>query len=102
MRKVNVRTLPLHTKKEVAVGLAFDVLNGKRSTTIIDKDGQVVNDERQHINTDSISRVFKNAEGVRWGMERDFDFMQNHNTYIAIVPVGDYGVGFATTFVPKA
>jgi uncharacterized protein (DUF1499 family) len=101
MRKVNVRTLPLHTKREVAVGLAFDVLNGKRSTTIIDKDGQVVNDERQVINPDTMSRVFKNAKDVRWYMERDFDFMQTHNTYIIVVPVGG-GVGFATTFVPKS
>ena len=32
-----VQSLPLHTRKEVAVGLGFDVLNGRRDSLEIDQ-----------------------------------------------------------------
>lgn len=67
-----VQTLPLHTRKETAVGLAFDVLNGRRESLEIDQFLTIKN-----LKEDS-NRIFKviccdTARDVREAVESLFD-----------------------------
>jgi hypothetical protein len=72
-----VNSLPLHTRKEVAVGLGFDVLNGRRDSLEIDQFLTIKSVE------DNSSRIFKEyplkviccdtAKDVRSAVELLFD-----------------------------
>ena len=67
-----VQSLPLHTRKEVAVGLGFDVLNGRRDSLEIDQFLTI-----KSVEPDS-SRIFKviccdTAKDVRSAVELLFD-----------------------------
>jgi hypothetical protein len=66
-----VSTLPLHTRKETAVGLAFDVLNGRRDSLELDQFLDIKN-----LKEDS-NRIFKaiscdTAKDVREAVELMF------------------------------
>ena len=67
-----VNSLPLHTRKEVAVGLGFDVLNGRRDSLEIDQFLTIESAD------DDSSRIFKviccdTAKDVRSAVESLFD-----------------------------
>ena len=74
-----VQTLPLHTRKEVAVGLGFDVLNGRRDSLEIDQFLTIKSVARlgSKVEPDS-RRIFKviccdTAKDVRSAVELLFD-----------------------------
>ena len=67
-----VQSLPLHTRKEVAVGLGFDVLNGRRDSLEID---QFLTIKSVEENSKEILRVIccDTAKDVRSAVELLFD-----------------------------
>ena len=67
-----VQSLPLHTRKEVAVGLGFDVLNGRRDSLEID---HFLNIKSVEDNNDGIlkARICNTANEVREAVELMFD-----------------------------
>ena len=67
-----VNSLPLHTRKEVAVGLGFDVLNGRRDSLEID---QFLTIKSVEDNPTAIFKVicFDTAKDVRSAVELLFD-----------------------------
>lgn len=95
---VNVRELPMHTKREVAVGHAFDVLNGKVESVMLDADAQPLDEAERNFYTiapDTMLSVKTNAKEIRKVIESDFGFIQGRDVKLLINKLGNSTIGIA-------
>ena len=95
---VNVRELPMHTKTEVAVGQAFDVLNGKVKSVMIDKDAQPLDEAERSfyiIAHKTMLSVETGDSDVREGIENDFKFIQSRDLKLLVTNLGSGTIGIA-------
>ena len=100
---VNVRELPMHTKMEVAVGHAFDVLNGKVNSVMFDSDAQVLDEAERSfylISPDTMI-VVEGAEEIRNIIEEDFKFIQGRDVKMLINRLSENVVGIAVCHFDK-
>lgn len=95
---VNVRELPMHTKMEVAVGQAFDVLNGKVKSVMFDKDAQPLDEAERSfyiIAPDTMLSIGTGANDIREVIENDFKFIQSRDLRLLVTKLGSGTIGIA-------
>lgn len=100
---VDVRELPMHTKMEVAVGHAFDVLNGKVNSVLFDSDAQPLDEAERSfylISPDTMV-VVEGAEEIRNIIEEDFKFIQGRDVKLLINRLSENVVGIAVCHFDK-
>jgi len=100
---VDVRELPMHTKMEVAVGHAFDVLNGKVNSVMFDSDAQLLDEAERSfylISPDTMI-VMEGAEEIRNIIEEDFKFIQGRDVKLLVNKLSENVVGIAVCHFDK-
>ena len=93
----------MHTKMEVAVGHAFDVLNGKVNSVMFDSDAQVLDEAERSfylISPDTMI-VVEGAEEIRNIIEEDFKFIQGRDVKSLINRLSENVVGIAVCHFDK-